>query len=238
LEYPKLFEKGGVTPPKGILLAGPPGCGKTMIAKAIATESQVNFISVKGPALMSKWVGESEKGIRETFHKARQAAPCIVFFDEIDSLVATRSSGTEDSHTSERILSQFLAEFDGIDELRGVLVLGATNRLDILDAAVLRPGRFDVIFDMILPDEFARKQIFDIHFKKKPLSEDIHYGELAAETDGFSGADIASVARLAAMSAIRRAVKSTKANGQMEPVVLIERTDVEDAILELKGRQK
>jgi len=238
LEYPKLFEKGGVTPPKGILLAGPPGCGKTMIAKAIATESQVNFISVKGPALMSKWVGESEKGIRETFHKARQAAPCIVFFDEIDSLVATRSSGAEDSHTSERILSQFLAEFDGIDELRGVLVLGATNRLDILDAAVLRPGRFDVIFDMILPDEFERKQIFDIHFKKKPLSKDIHYGELAAETDGFSGADIASVARLAAMSAVRRAVKSTKANGQIEPVVLIERTDVKDAILELKGRQK
>jgi len=234
LKYPELFEKGGVTPPKGILLVGPPGCGKTLMAKAIATESQTNFISVKGPALMSKWVGESEKGIREIFRKARQAAPCIIFFDEIDALVATRSSGSADSHVSERILSQFLAEFDGIDELRGVLVLGATNRKDMLDSAVLRPGRFDDIIEMVMPNEKEREEIFAVHLRQKPLAKDIHYAELAAKTDGFSGADIAAVARIAAMVAVRRAVKSLENGEEGKPEILILHQDVDNAVDEVQ----
>lgn len=235
LKYPHLFEKGGVTPPKGILLAGPPGCGKTLIAKAIATESQTNFISIKGPALMSKWVGESEKGIRKIFQKARQAAPCIIFFDEIDALVPTRSAGSSDSHVSERILSQFLAEFDGIDELRGVLVLGSTNRLDILDPAVLRPGRFDEIVEMIMPDQKGREEIFTVHFRNKPLSEQINYRELAEQTEGFSGADIAAIARKAAMMAVRRAVKSMEETAAEEdPEILIRGHDIEEALEEVR----
>jgi transitional endoplasmic reticulum ATPase len=233
LKYPQLFEKGGVTPPKGILLVGPPGCGKTLIAKAVATESQTNFISVKGPALMSKWVGESEKGMREIFQKARQAAPCIVFFDEIDALVPTRSAGSSDSHVSERILSQFLAEFDGIDELRGVLVLGATNRLDMLDAAVLRPGRFDQIVEMTMPSEEDRAEIFGVHLRNKPFSEDVRCDELATRTEGFSGADIAAVARNAAMTAVRRAVQAMEAKETEEPEVLIRRQDLDDALEEV-----
>ena len=236
LKYPQLFEKGGVNPPKGILLVGPPGCGKTLIAKAVATESQSNFISVKGPALMSKWVGESEKGMREIFHKARQAAPCIVFFDEIDALVPTRSAGSSDSHVSERILSQFLAEFDGIDELRGVLVLGATNRLDMLDAAVLRPGRFDQIVEMTLPGEEDRVEIFSVHLRNKPLSGDVCCGDLATMTVGFSGADIAAVARNATMTAVRRAVKAMEAKETGEPQVLIGHQDLNDALEEVRRR--
>jgi len=236
LKYPQLFETGGVTPPKGILLVGPPGCGKTLIAKAVATESQSNFISVKGPALMSKWVGESEKGMREIFQKARQAAPCIVFFDEIDALVPTRNAGSSDSHVSERILSQFLAEFDGIDELRGVLVLGATNRLDMLDAAVLRPGRFDQIVEMTLPGEGDRAEIFSVHLRNKPLSEDVRCDELATRTEGFSGADIAAVARNAAMTAVRRAVKAMEAKEAGEPQVIIGLQDLDDALEEVRRR--
>jgi len=233
LKYPHLFERGGVTPPKGILLVGPPGCGKTMMAKTIATESHVNFISVKGPALMSKWVGESEKGVREIFHKARQAAPCIIFFDEIDALVPTRSAGSADSHVSERILSQFLAEFDGIDELRGVLVLGATNRLDMLDAAVLRPGRFDDIVEMMMPDEQDREAIFAVHLRQKPVDKEIQTSVMAGKTEGFSGADIAAVVRKAAMTAVRRAVAILEKGGTGEPVILIRGQDIEAAIEEV-----
>ena len=140
---PTLFAQAGIRPPKGILLSGPPGCGKTLLAKAIASETQVNFISVKGPELLSKYVGESERAVRDVFRKARQAAPCIIFFDEIDALVPSRGAGSFDSHVADRVLSQFLAELDGVEELKGVLVLGATNRADLLDPAILRPGRFD-----------------------------------------------------------------------------------------------
>ena len=158
LQYPGLFTEAGIRPPKGILLSGPPGCGKTLLAKAIASETNVNFISIKGPELLSKYVGESEKAVREIFRKARQAAPCIIFFDEIDALVPSRSAGTSDSHTSERVLSQFLTELDGVEELRGVLVLGATNRVDMLDPAIIRPGRFDEIVEIPLPDEAGRSR--------------------------------------------------------------------------------
>ena len=188
LQYAELFTKAGIRPPKGILLTGPPGCGKTLLAKAIATESKVNFISVKGPALLSKYVGESEKGVREMFRKAKQAAPCIIFFDEIDALVPTRAGGS-DAHVAERVLSQFLAEMDGIEELKGVLVLGATNRLDMLDPAMLRPGRFDEIVEIPLPDEQGRSEIFEVHLRSKPLAPGISAASLAAAAEEFSGAE-------------------------------------------------
>jgi len=234
LKYPHLFAKAGIRPPKGILLAGPPGCGKTLLAKAVATESQTNFISIKGPALMSKYVGESEKGVREVFHKARQAAPCIVFFDEIDALVPTRSAGTSDAHVSERILSQFLAEFDGIDELKGVLVLGATNRLDMLDAAVLRPGRFDEIIEMKTPDAAGREEILDVHLRGKPLAADLDVKSLARETDGFSGADMAAIVHKAALMAVRRAVKKSGRKKPDPREVLIAGADMQRAVRELR----
>lgn len=234
LKYPDLFARAGIKPPKGILISGPPGCGKTMLAKAVVTESQVNFIPVKGPALLSKYVGESEKGVREVFRKARQAAPCIIFFDEIDALVPTRSSGTSDSHVSERVLSQFLAEFDGIEELKGVLVLGATNRLDMLDQAVLRPGRFDQIIEIPLPDEKDREKIFAVHFTGKPVTKKILTMDWAGQTDGFSGADIAAVCERAAMRAIRRVVAEKGKQAAAETKIGIELVDMESALKEVR----
>ena len=208
LKYSRLFDQAGIKPAKGILLSGPPGCGKTLIVKAIANETRVNFISVKGPALLSKYVGESERAVREVFQKARQAAPCIVFFDEIDALVPVRSGAASDSHVSERVLSQLLTELDGIEELKGVLVLGATNRADMLDPAVLRPGRFDEIVELPMPDKNGREEIFAIHLRNKPLAADIHLDDLAANTEGFSGAEIAGVCYKAALNALRRTVQA------------------------------
>ena len=233
LKYPQFFEQAGIRPPKGILLSGPPGVGKTMLAKAFANESGVNFMSVKGPALMSKYVGESERGVREVFHKARQAAPCIVFFDEIDALLPTRSAGNSDSHVSERVLSQFLADFDGIEELKGVLVLGATNRLDILDPAVLRPGRFDEIIELPLPDEADRRQIFQVHLRGKPLTPGIDPAKLAARTEGLSGAEIGGICHRAALKAVRRAVAAAPGRKAAAPAVLITPEDLEAALSEV-----
>ena len=230
LKYPHLFEQARVRPPGGILLTGPPGCGKTMIAKAIATESQVNFISVKGPSLLSMYVGESERGVRDIFRKARQASPCIIFFDEIDSLVPVRSGGSSDSHVSERVLSQLLSELDGIEELKGILVLGATNRLDMLDPAVLRPGRFDEIVEIPIPDENDRREIFEIHLKGKPLGTGIIPDDLASRTEGFSGAEIASVCNKAALKAVRRAVESRDDKVK----VIVETGDIQSVIEEVQ----
>ncbi|MEI6390812.1 MAG: CDC48 family AAA ATPase [Verrucomicrobiota bacterium] len=210
LHYPELFAQAGVQPPKGILLTGPPGCGKTLLAKAIATESQVNFISVKGPALLSKYVGESERQVRDVFRKAKQAAPCILFFDEIDSIVPLRGSGMSDSPVTDRVLSQFLTELDGIEELKGVLVLAATNRPDRMDPAVLRPGRFDQIVEIPPPDAQGRKEIFEVHLQNKPLAPKVKIDGLVSRTEGFSGAQIASVCSLAALSAVRRVVAGSK----------------------------
>ncbi|MBI5560300.1 MAG: CDC48 family AAA ATPase [Deltaproteobacteria bacterium] len=201
LRYPELFKHAGTRPPKGILLCGPPGTGKTLVAKALATESEVNFISVKGPELMSKWIGESEKGVREIFHKAKQASPCIVFFDEIESLVPRRGGG--ESQAAERVIGQFLTEMDGIEELKGVMVLAATNRNDLIDPALLRTGRFDLVFELPLPDQDARGEIFGVHTQDKPLGADVDVKELAAMTGGFAGSDIEAVTREASIMAIR-----------------------------------
>jgi len=206
LKHKEAFEHTDVSPPKGVLLYGPPGTGKTLIAKAVAHTTESNFISIKGPELLSKWVGESEKGVREIFRKARQAAPCIIFLDEIDALVPSRSSGSSDSHVSERVVSQLLTEIDGLEELHNVLVIGATNRVDLIDNALLRPGRFDRILEVPLPEAKGRENIFKIHTKKKPLANDINLVRLVDLTDGFSGAEIEGVCNRAAMSAIRRYV--------------------------------
>ncbi|HHO57232.1 MAG TPA: AAA family ATPase, partial [Thermoplasmatales archaeon] len=192
LKYGELFQHMDAQPPKGILLYGPPGTGKTLLAKAVATESEANFISVKGPEFLSKWVGESEKAVRETFRKARQAAPCIIFFDEIDAIAPSRG-GMGDSHVTERVISQLLTELDGLEELRDVTVIAATNRPDIIDPALLRPGRFDRLIYIPPPDKKAREEIFKIHTRKKPLAKDVSIKELAEKTEGYTGADIAAV---------------------------------------------
>ena len=208
LKHKDAFEHADVSPPKGILLYGPPGTGKTLIAKAVANTTESNFISIKGPELLSKWVGESEKGVREIFRKARQASPCIIFLDEIDAIAPSRSSGTSDSHVTERIVSQILTEIDGLEELQNVVVIGATNRIDIVDSALLRPGRFDRIIEVPLPDTKGRENIFKIHTKKKPLANDIDFAQLIEKTQGFSGAEIEGVCSRAAITAIKRFVNT------------------------------
>ena len=208
LTYAKLFEHMDAKAPRGILLYGPPGTGKTMLAKAVATESQANFISIKGPEFLSKWVGESEKAVRETFRKARQAAPSVVFLDEIDSIAPARGGSNSDSHVTERVISQILTELDGLESLNSVMVIAATNRPDIIDPALLRPGRFDRLVEIGLPDEQARQQILKIHMAKKPLAEDIKVEELAKLTDKYSGADLGAVVNEAVMLAIREYVQS------------------------------
>jgi transitional endoplasmic reticulum ATPase len=202
LKRTDIFKYADVKPPKGILLHGAPGTGKTLIAKAVANETQSNFISVKGPQLISKYVGESERGIREIFRKARAATPCILFFDEIDSIAPIRGHGT-DSGVTERVISQMLTEMDGLEELKGVVVLAATNRIDIVDPALLRPGRFDLIIELPMPDERARYEIFKVHTREKPVTKDISLEELAKMTEGFTGADIEAVCNRAAILAIR-----------------------------------
>src|SRR6478609_2780271 len=205
LRYPDLYSKLGHSIPKGILMHGPSGTGKTMLAKAVATESEANFISVKGPELLSKWIGESERGMREIFRRARQAAPCVVFFDEIDSIALTRGGmgGTDSgggyggSGSSDRMLSQLLTEMDGIQELQGVVVIAATNRVDMIDAALLRPGRFDKIIFVPNPDMNTREKILQIHTKGKPLGQGIDFRRISEITEGFSGADITGVANTA-----------------------------------------
>jgi transitional endoplasmic reticulum ATPase len=236
LQHAELFAEAGIRPPKGILLTGPPGCGKTMLAKAIANESQVNFISVKGPALLSKYIGESERGVRDMFRKAKQAAPCIIFFDEVDALVPARGSGGGDSHVADRVLSQFLTELDGVEELKGVLMLGATNRQDMLDPAILRPGRFDQIVEIPLPDEQGRRQIFEVHLRHKPLAPGIDIGKLAAATEEFSGAEIQGICVAAALRAVRRGVAAKIAKPEAAVVVLIEASDLEAELQEARRR--
>ena len=207
LKYGKVFEHMNAKPPKGILLYGPPGTGKTMLAKAVATESEANFIAVKGPEFLNKWVGESEKAVRETFRKARQASPCVVFMDEIDSITPQRGTGG-DNNVTERVISQLLTEMDGLESLNNVVVIAATNRPDIIDPALLRPGRFDKIIYIGTPDKESRKKIFEIHTKNKPLEKDIDLDVLAEKTEGCTGADIGAICNEAVMIAVRELVKS------------------------------
>ena len=199
----EVFKKVGVKPARGILLYGPPGTGKTLLAKAVANQCDANFISVKGPEIRSKWIGESEERIRFLFAKAREVSPCVIFFDEIDSAAPAR--GRSESGNTDTIVNQILSEMDGIESAEGVFVLGATNRAELLDPALLRPGRFDYQIEVPLPDPVARKAIFIAHLKGKPLSADVKIEELVKLTNGFSGADIAEICRQAAWSAIRDA---------------------------------
>jgi len=192
LKYSEIYETIGYSMPKGVMIHGPSGTGKTLLAKAVATESEANFISVRGPELLSKWVGESERGVREVFRRARQAAPCVIFFDEIDALAPVRGAGG-DIMVTERVVSQLLTEIDGVRSLSGVVVLAATNRLDMVDTALLRPGRFDKLLFIPMPDRGARQKILEIHAIGKPLTKDVDLGKIADQTDGFSGADVAAV---------------------------------------------
>jgi transitional endoplasmic reticulum ATPase len=209
IKNPEVFERMGIRPPKGIMLSGPPGCGKTLLARGVATESEANFITIKGPEVFSKWVGESEKAIREVFRKARMAAPAVIFFDEFDSLVPRRGMGYADSGVTERVISQLLTELDGIMTLEDVVIIAATNRPDIVDPALLRPGRFDRLIYVPEPDEKARLEIFKLYTKGMPLAKDVDLVESAAKSKGYSGADIDGLCREAAMNALRRDAKSS-----------------------------
>ncbi len=238
LRYAKLFTHAGAKAPKGLLLYGPPGTGKTLLAKAVATESEANFISVKGPEFLSKWVGESERAVRETFRKAKTAAPCVIFFDEVDAITPQRGMGA-DSHVTERVISQILTEMDGLEELHNVTVVAATNRPDMVDPALLRPGRFDRLVYTPPPDLEARKAIFAIHTKGMPLGSEVHLDDLAKRTEDYTGAEIAAVCNEAAMLAIRDFVAAGGSldDKQVKKMVL-KKDHFERALAKIRPRSK
>ncbi|ESS02987.1 MAG: AAA family ATPase, CDC48 subfamily [uncultured archaeon A07HR67] len=218
LEYPEVFEELDMEAAKGILMYGPPGTGKTLLAKAVANESDSNFISIKGPELLNKFVGESEKGVREVFSKARENAPTIVFFDEIDSIATERGGNTNDSGVGERVVSQLLTELDGLESLEDVVVIATTNRPDLIDSALLRPGRLDRHVHVPVPDEAGRRKILEVHTREKPLADDVDLDAIARRTEGYVGADLEAVAREASMSASREFIQSVSREEVRESV--------------------
>ena len=226
LKYPKLFEKAGIRPLNGIILFGPPGCGKTLLAKAVASESKCNFITVKGPEILSKWVGESQKSIREIFRKGRQASPSIIYFDEIDAITAIRNSYEGTGGVTSSIVNQILVEMDGLEDRKGVIVIASTNRPDLVDSALLRPGRFDRLLYVMAPDLKSRKKILDVHTHNMPLANDVSLKHIAQITDGYSGADLENVCREAGMQAIRE---------KMEDIDKIEYKHFEFALSKIKS---
>ncbi|RDI72758.1 CDC48 family AAA ATPase [Halopelagius longus] len=235
LEYPEVFEAMDMQSAKGVMLYGPPGTGKTLLAKAVANEADSNFISVKGPELLNKFVGESEKGVREVFSKARENAPTVVFFDEIDSIATERGQNTGDSGVSERVVSQLLTELDGLEALEDVVVIATSNRPDLIDSALLRPGRLDRHVHVPVPDEDARRAIFDVHTQQKPLADDVDLDELAERTEGYVGADIEAVCREASMAASREFIHSVSPEEVAESVgnVRVTMEHFEDALGEV-----
>jgi transitional endoplasmic reticulum ATPase len=235
LEYPEVFEELDMQAAKGVLMYGPPGTGKTLLAKAVANESESNFISIKGPELLNKYVGESEKGVREVFSKARENAPTIVFFDEIDSIAAERGKNSGDSGVGERVVSQLLTELDGLESLEDVVVIATTNRPDLIDSALLRPGRLDRHVHVPVPDETARRRIFEVHTRNKPLADDVDLDALARKTEGYVGADIEAVAREASMNASREFIGSVSREEVGESVgnVRVTMAHFEDALSEV-----
>ncbi|MDD1715800.1 MAG: AAA family ATPase, partial [Methanolinea sp.] len=242
LRYPQIFAQLKTKPPKGILLFGPPGTGKTMLAKAVANESECNFISVKGPELLSKWVGESEKGVREIFRKARQASPAIIFFDEVDALVPKRGTYMGSSHVTESVVSQILTELDGLEELKDVTVIGATNRPDMLDPALMRPGRMERHIYVPPPDRESRKKIFEVYLRDADsvLTEDVKIDDLVAETEGYVGADIEALVREAKLQAMREFLSVMKEKSEQEMTdavvnVRITRLHFDEAAKKVRG---
>jgi transitional endoplasmic reticulum ATPase len=228
LRYPELYDLADLKPSKGILLYGPPGTGKTLLAKAVASNSEANFISIKGPELLSKWVGDSEKGIREVFRKAKQSAPCIIFFDELDSIAQRRGSEPAGSGVTERMISQMLTELDGLEILNGVVVIGATNRLDMIDDALLRPGRFDKIVEIPVPDIDSRKQIIEIHTKKKPIDiKSLSINKILDLTVGFTGAEIEGLINSASVMALREFLGKRSKNKEKTTSPKIEKQELE-----------
>lgn len=234
IKFEKLFKLAKIDLPRGILLHGPPGTGKTLLAKAMANEINANFISIKGPALLSKWVGESEKALRDIFRKARQVAPCIIFIDEIDALVPHRGKGEQ---VTVRMLSQLLTEMDGLEELHQVVLLAATNRIDMIDPALLRPGRFDLILRMDLPGEEERYEILTIHLKGLPLAKDIVYHDLVRETEGFSGAELRNLCQRAAMQAVREYLVHSEKGAAHETALRISSSHFNQALVEIKKQK-
>jgi transitional endoplasmic reticulum ATPase len=228
----ELARLSGVLPPTGILLDGPPGSGKTLLAKALARASEANFISVNGPQLLSMWVGESERAVREVFRKARQAAPCIVFFDELDALAPPR--GASQDQVSERVVGQLLTELDGIEDLQGVVALAATNRPDLIDPALLRPGRFDMLVELPTPDRAARRAILGVHTRRMPLAADVDLDRLAGATDDFVGADLEGLCQRAARLAIREQIAADAA----PDTLAIARRHCEAALRELEAQRR
>ncbi|MBD3284658.1 AAA family ATPase, partial [Candidatus Uhrbacteria bacterium] len=219
IKYPQLFKDTGISPPKGVLLYGPPGCGKTLLAKAVAKESGVNFISIKGPELLNKYVGESERGIRKVFNRARQVAPSIIFFDELDSLVPKRGKDFG-SDVTEKVVAQLLAEIDGVSSLKNVMAIGSTNRPDLIDDALMRPGRLDKIIYVPYPDDESRKEILKVHTKEMLLDNSVKIDELVGHTGCFTGADIAALCREAGMNSIREAINSDLKTPKAKKVTL------------------